>query len=195
MEFRNLPCATASQKQCRQSGVSLLLRRSGTRREICRVYEHVADRPSNRTHAQAATPGSEHLHAEPSSTWPNARQVLISVNPKAGASSSRGRVDRLTELLQAEGFEVTQSSDLAEVSEMANCVHSAGQLRVRLGAIGRRDGWCRPGLRFASPNGPLDPGPVVSGVRRAIPAGPQVAHRKRGRRWRQSGRAGRKRRG
>ena len=80
-------------------------------------------------------PGSDPLHDEPASMRPDARQVLISVNPKSGARSSGGRVDHLTDLLQAEGLQVMRSSDLAEVSDIANKLHSTGQLRA-LVAVG-----------------------------------------------------------
>jgi len=67
---------------------------------------------------------------------PDADQVVISVNPKAGARSSRPRVQRLVELLESGGFKPRVLTDLDEVACVANKSHSEGRLRALIGVGG-----------------------------------------------------------
>jgi diacylglycerol kinase family enzyme len=65
-----------------------------------------------------------------------ARHVVISVNPKAGATAAGGRVARLAELLRSQGLETAVLSDLNEVACKSNCLHEQGQLRSLIGVGG-----------------------------------------------------------
>lgn len=62
--------------------------------------------------------------------------VLISVNPKAGAASSRHRAERLADLLSNRGLNVEILTDLGEVGEKAKKHHSEGTLRALVGVGG-----------------------------------------------------------
>ena len=67
--------------------------------------------------------------------WPDARQVLISMNPKAGSRSRHEHVAEIKSSLESAGFEVLQMTDLGELSALAVAGHESGKLRVVL-AIG-----------------------------------------------------------
>jgi diacylglycerol kinase family enzyme len=62
--------------------------------------------------------------------------VLISVNPKAGRQSPMVRAEELCARLQQKGFTVELLTDLDEVTEKANALHSAGTLRALIGVGG-----------------------------------------------------------
>ena len=64
------------------------------------------------------------------------KQVLISVNPKAGAGPSREKADRLAKLLGEDGFDVSILDNLKDVAETANKLHEQGRLRVLIGVGG-----------------------------------------------------------
>ena len=63
-------------------------------------------------------------------------QVLISVNPKAGRQSPMVRAEELRARLQQKGFTAELHTDLDEVTEKANTLHTAGLLRVLIGVGG-----------------------------------------------------------
>jgi len=65
-----------------------------------------------------------------------ARQILISVNPKAGRTSPMIRAEALKQALEREGFSVQLMTDLDEVSKLANRFHEAGKLRALVGVGG-----------------------------------------------------------
>ena len=65
-----------------------------------------------------------------------AGRVAILVNPKAGPSDSRRRVDRLEKLLQKRGFKTEIFTDLAEATSQANRWHAEGSLRTLVGVGG-----------------------------------------------------------
>lgn len=67
---------------------------------------------------------------------PEADQVVLSVNPKSGRRSSRGRVERLVKQLTDRGFTVEVFTDLALVSAAANKLHAEGRLRALVGVGG-----------------------------------------------------------
>lgn len=67
---------------------------------------------------------------------PDADQVLISVNPKAGRRSVAHRVDQLADLLGRNDFHVAIHTDLGQVSAEANRLHAQGRLRVLVGIGG-----------------------------------------------------------
>ena len=91
---------------------------------------------------------------QPVSTLPpEADQVLISVNPKAGRRSASGRVDQLVDLLQKRGYRTTVSTDLGEVCDQANRRHEAGQLRALVGVGG--DGTAAELVNRAEPGVPV----------------------------------------
>ena len=58
------------------------------------------------------------------------RDVLISMNPIAGARSPRLEVDRLSTLLEVEDFQPQVLTDLAQVGQLANQYHKQGSLRA-----------------------------------------------------------------
>lgn len=64
------------------------------------------------------------------------KQVIISVNPKAGAGPARDRSAQLAELLTREGFEVSLLDNLDKVAEAANRLHAQGTLRALIGVGG-----------------------------------------------------------
>ena len=84
---------------------------------------------------------------------PEADQVLISVNPKAGRGSASQRVDRLVELLGQHGFHVEISTDLAKVSARADQLHAQGQLRALVGVGG--DGTAAELVNRTAPGVPI----------------------------------------
>ena len=67
---------------------------------------------------------------------PNADQVVISVNPKAGARSPLGRVETLAELLKARNLTPHVLTDLDEVGACANRLFAEGRLRALVGVGG-----------------------------------------------------------
>jgi diacylglycerol kinase family enzyme len=67
---------------------------------------------------------------------PDADQVLLSVNPKAGRRPASRRVDDLEGLLRERGFGVEIFTDLGEVSARANQLHGEGRLRALVGVGG-----------------------------------------------------------
>jgi len=62
--------------------------------------------------------------------------VIISVNPKAGRQSPMVRAEELRLRLQQKGFTTEFLTDLDEVTEKANALHSAGTLRALVGVGG-----------------------------------------------------------
>ena len=64
------------------------------------------------------------------------KQVIISVNPKAGTASSSEKADRLAELLREDGFEVSILDNLERVAKTANQWHGQGRLWVLIGVGG-----------------------------------------------------------
>jgi len=64
------------------------------------------------------------------------RQVIVAVNPKAGAISADDRVSRLVDLLEEQGMEVAVLSDLEEVAAQSNRLFAAGRLRTLIGVGG-----------------------------------------------------------
>ena len=67
---------------------------------------------------------------------PSAQEILISLNPKAGAQSAVSRVDRLVSILRQYGFHVEVLTDLDEVARRANFLHGEGRLRTLVGVGG-----------------------------------------------------------
>jgi diacylglycerol kinase (ATP) len=66
---------------------------------------------------------------------PDARTVLISMNPKAGSCSRHEHVAEIKNSLESAGFEVLLTTDLGELNGLAVAGHASGKLRVVL-AIG-----------------------------------------------------------
>ncbi len=66
----------------------------------------------------------------------DADRVIISVNPKAGARSSKARVDRLARLLGDAGFRTEQFTKLDEMADRAKELFAVGRLRALVGAGG-----------------------------------------------------------
>ncbi len=66
----------------------------------------------------------------------SARRVLISRNPKAGARSGLPAVERLSELLAAEGFLAETLTDIDELSSKSPQLLQAGELRCVVSAGG-----------------------------------------------------------
>ena len=64
------------------------------------------------------------------------RHILISLNPKAGRSSSALRAERLQAILKSHGYIVELLTDLDEVQEKANRLYQAGELKVLVGVGG-----------------------------------------------------------
>jgi len=62
--------------------------------------------------------------------------VLVSVNPKAGRQSPMIRAEQLCACLQQKGFTTELLTDLDEVTEKANALHTAGTLRALVGVGG-----------------------------------------------------------
>jgi diacylglycerol kinase family enzyme len=62
--------------------------------------------------------------------------VIISVNPKAGRQSPMVRAEQLCGLLKQKGFSTELLTDLDEVTEKANSLHSVGSLRALIGVGG-----------------------------------------------------------
>jgi len=62
--------------------------------------------------------------------------VIISVNPKAGRQSPMVRAEKLCACLQQKGFVTELLTDLDEVTEKANAIHTAGVLKALVGVGG-----------------------------------------------------------
>jgi diacylglycerol kinase family enzyme len=92
----------------------------------------------------------------PSSTFelpPTADAVVVSVNPKAGPASSQQRIDRLVELLSADGFHVDVLTDLDAAAAEAVRWHAEGRLRALIGVGG--DGTAAALVNRTPPGVPL----------------------------------------
>ncbi|MFZ5830033.1 MAG: diacylglycerol/lipid kinase family protein [Planctomycetota bacterium] len=83
----------------------------------------------------------------------HAVRVVLSVNPKAGAKSSRDFVDEVMANLRERGMRPEACTDLAEVSQRANELHAAGELRA-LVAVGG-DGTAAELVNRTEPGVPL----------------------------------------
>lgn len=66
----------------------------------------------------------------------DADQVLVAMNPRAGAGSSRRKVEQLTALLAEAGVPTTVLTSLDEVADRAAALHQAGTLRAVVAAGG-----------------------------------------------------------
>ena len=62
--------------------------------------------------------------------------VIVSMNPKAGRQSPIKRAEELCACLQQKGFTVEILTDLDDVTEKANALHTAGTLRALVGVGG-----------------------------------------------------------
>jgi len=65
-----------------------------------------------------------------------ADEVLLAVNPKAGAGSSQQRVRCLVDMLEAEGYQTRVLDDLDQIAQAANQSHAQGRLRALIGVGG-----------------------------------------------------------
>jgi len=79
--------------------------------------------------------------------------VIISVNPKAGRQSPMARAEELRICLQQKGFTTELLSDLDEVIEKTNALHTAGKLRVLIGVGG--DGTAATFVNRTQPGTPI----------------------------------------
>jgi diacylglycerol kinase (ATP) len=93
------------------------------------------------------------LSSSPTPLPPHADQVVISVNPKAGAKSSRDRVQALAALLEKEHLMPHVLTDLDEVGNRANRLHAEGRLRALVGVGG--DGTAAELTNRTTPGTPL----------------------------------------
>jgi diacylglycerol kinase (ATP) len=84
---------------------------------------------------------------------PELRNVVVSVNPKAGAGSSDGRVNRLTELLQQRELEVSVLTNLEGAAAEANQLFAKGRLRALIAVGG--DGTAADLVNRTEPGVPL----------------------------------------
>ena len=84
---------------------------------------------------------------------PDARKVIVSVNPKAGRTSPMLRAEELCRQLRELQFEAELATDLAEVTEKAEQYHRDGQLRVLVGVGG--DGTAAELVNRTSPGLPV----------------------------------------
>ena len=84
---------------------------------------------------------------------PDAKKVIISVNPKAGRTSPMLRAEELRDRLLGMRFEAELATDLAEVTEKAEQYHRNGQLRVLVGVGG--DGTAAELVNRTSPGLPV----------------------------------------
>ena len=67
---------------------------------------------------------------------PDARKVVVSVNPKAGRTSPMLRAEELCDRLRELQFEAELATDLSEVTEKAEQYHREGSLRALVGVGG-----------------------------------------------------------
>ncbi|MCR5358960.1 MAG: hypothetical protein K6E55_03625 [Thermoguttaceae bacterium] len=81
------------------------------------------------------------------------RQILISLNPKAGRCSSARRAEELRGRLAALGYTVELLTDLNEVEEKAHRLFRAGELRALVGVGG--DGTAAELVRRTPPGTPI----------------------------------------
>lgn len=81
------------------------------------------------------------------------RQILISLNPKAGRRSSARRAEELRGRLAALGYTVELLTDLNEVEEKAHRLFRAGELRALVGVGG--DGTAAELVRRTPPGTPI----------------------------------------
>ncbi|MEE8453098.1 MAG: diacylglycerol kinase family protein [Thermoguttaceae bacterium] len=65
-----------------------------------------------------------------------ADEVLLAVNPKAGARSSQQRVRCLVDMLEAEGYQARVLDDLDRIAATANQSYARGRLRALIGVGG-----------------------------------------------------------
>jgi diacylglycerol kinase family enzyme len=79
--------------------------------------------------------------------------VIISVNPKAGRQSPMLRAEELRSRLQQKGFTTEFLTDLDEVTEKANALHTAGTLRALIGVGG--DGTAATLVNRTKPGTPI----------------------------------------
>jgi diacylglycerol kinase (ATP) len=82
-----------------------------------------------------------------------ADHVIILRNPHAGARDSRADVERLTHLIQAEGFQAEVFTDLTSAAASANVLVDQGRLRVLVGVGG--DGTAAELANRTKPGTPL----------------------------------------
>lgn len=71
-----------------------------------------------------------------SAVSPEARQVLVSVNPKAGAKSNADLIDQVCSQLAERRFEPHRVTDIDELQTRAETLRTAGQLRAVVAAGG-----------------------------------------------------------
>ena len=83
----------------------------------------------------------------------DSRQVVIAVNPKAGAVAPDDRVSRLVDLLGDQGLEVAILTDLNEVALRCNRLCNEGRLRALVGVGG--DGTVAELVNRTAPGVPL----------------------------------------
>lgn len=83
----------------------------------------------------------------------SARDVLISLNPKAGRKSPRQRGEELRDRLIAKGFTVKLGTDLTELTEEAKELHQSGRLRALIGVGG--DGTAAELVNRTEPGTPI----------------------------------------
>jgi diacylglycerol kinase family enzyme len=67
---------------------------------------------------------------------PEARQVLVAVNPHAGRRFAESRVERLEQVLRRQGLGVEVLTDLELLCRLANQLHAQGVLRAVVGVGG-----------------------------------------------------------
>ncbi len=84
---------------------------------------------------------------------PDAKKVIISVNPKAGRTSPMLRAEELRDRLLGMRFEAELATDLAEVTEKAELAHRDGMLRALVGVGG--DGTAAELVNRTSPGLPV----------------------------------------
>jgi diacylglycerol kinase family enzyme len=84
---------------------------------------------------QIASFGCAHV-SEISFISPDARRVLVVVNPSAGARSGRAAVDQLVELLQADGFQADVLTEIDAAAEATASLLADGKLRAVVAAGG-----------------------------------------------------------
>ncbi|MBO7725628.1 MAG: acylglycerol kinase family protein, partial [Thermoguttaceae bacterium] len=81
------------------------------------------------------------------------RQILISLNPKAGRRPSAGRAEELRSRLKALGYGVELLTNLNEVEQKASALFRAGELRALVGVGG--DGTAAELVRRTPPGTPI----------------------------------------
>jgi len=84
---------------------------------------------------------------------PDAKKVIISVNPKAGRTSPMLRAEELRDRLRDMRFEAELTTDLAEVTEKAERYFKNGELRTLVGVGG--DGTAAELVNRTSPGVPV----------------------------------------